>query len=74
MRNNDLHAHVFQNRNPRCSPKSDRRFFSNFDCQKKKCKKYGVTELFSEKTEAMHAELNKRAEAATSSYSSVVDF
>ena len=40
----------------------------------KKWQKYGGTELFSEKTEAMHAELNKRAEAAISSYSSVVDF
>ena len=49
-------------------------FFLTLTVRKKKCKKYGGTELFSEKTEAMHAELNKRAEAATSSYSSVVDF
>ena len=37
-------------------------------------KKYGGTELLSEKTEALHAELNKRAEATTSSYSADVDF
>ena len=30
-------------------------------------KKYGGTELISEKTEALYAELKKRAEAATSS-------
>ena len=35
---------------------------------------YGGTELFSEKTEAMHTELNEIAEAATSSYSATVDF
>ena len=39
-------------------------FFSNFDSKKKKWKKYGGTELFFEKTGAMHAELNKRAQAA----------
>ena len=32
-------------------------------------KKYGVTGLMSEKTEALYAALNERAEAATSSYS-----
>ena len=37
-------------------------------------KKYGGTGLLSEKTEALHAELYKRAEAATSSYSAEVDF
>ena len=31
--------------------------------------KYGGTGLISEKTEALHPELNERAEAATSSYS-----
>ena len=31
-------------------------------------------ELLSEKTEALHAEFNKRAEGATSSYSAAVDF
>ena len=30
--------------------------------------------LFSKKTEALHAKLNKRAEAATSSYFLAVDF
>ena len=30
--------------------------------------------LFSYKTDALHAELNKRAEAATSSYSAAIDF
>ena len=30
--------------------------------------------LFFEKTEALHAELNERVEAATSSYSAAVDF
>ena len=37
-------------------------------------KKYGVTGLLSEKTEALHAELNRRAEAATSSYFAEVEF
>ena len=32
-------------------------------------KKYGGTGLISEKTEVLYAELNKRAEAATGSYS-----
>ena len=34
----------------------------------------GVRGYFLKKTEALHAELNKRAEAATSSYSAEVDF
>ena len=37
-------------------------------------KKYGNTGLISEKTEALHVELNVRAEAATGSYSAEVDF
>ena len=37
-------------------------------------KKYGGTGLLSEKTEALHAELNERAEAATRSYSAEVNF
>ena len=37
-------------------------------------KKYGGAGLRSEKTEALYAELNKRAEAATSSYSATGDF
>ena len=51
--------------------------FSNFDCQRRgpfhrkdfKWKKYGDTGLISEKTEVLYAELNKRTEAATVSYS-----
>ena len=75
MRNNDLNVHVFQKRKPRCNPKSDRRlFFSNFYCKKKNWEKYGGTGFFSGKNEAMHAKLNERAEAATSSYSAAVDF
>ena len=37
-------------------------------------KKYGGTGLFSGKTEALYSELKERAEAATSSYSTAVDF
>ena len=37
-------------------------------------KKYGGTGLLSEKTEALHAELNKRTEAATSSYFAEFEF
>ena len=36
--------------------------------------KYGGTGLFSEKAKALHADLNERAEAATSSYSEEVNF
>ena len=39
-----------------------------------KWKKYGGTGLNSEKTEVLQAELNERAEAATSSYSATGDF
>ena len=39
-----------------------------------KWKKYGGTGLISEKTEALYAELNERAEAAISSYSAPDDF
>ena len=46
----------------------------NFHRKDFKWKKYGVTGLLSEKTEALHAELNKRAEAATSSYFAEVEF
>ena len=56
-------------------------FFSNFGCQKilpregfYVKKNMGVRGYFLKKTEALHAELNKRAEAATSSYSAEVDF
>ena len=37
-------------------------------------KKYGGTELVSEKTEVLFAELNERVEAATSSYSATGEF
>ena len=37
-------------------------------------KKIGGMGLISEKTEALYAELNERAEAATSSYSATSDF
>ena len=59
MRNNDLHAHVFQNRNPRCSPESDRRFFSNFDCQKKNAKNMGVRSYFLKKRKPCMQNLTK---------------
>ena len=39
-----------------------------------KLKKYGSTGLISEKTDALYAELNKRAEAAISSYSATGGF
>ena len=37
-------------------------------------KNFGVKGLIFEEKEALHAELNERAEAATSSYSAAVDF
>ena len=37
-------------------------------------KKYRSTGIISEKTEALYAELNQRAEATTSSYSATADF
>ena len=37
-------------------------------------RKYGDMGLLSEKMEALHAELNERAEAASSSYSGALDF
>ena len=48
-----------------------RRSFHRKDFKWKKCRGTG---LFSEKTEAFHAELNERAVAAASSYSAAVDF
>ena len=72
MPKDDLNVHVFQNWNW-SSPKSDRWFFSltltvrrPFHRKDFKWKKYEGKGLFSEKTKALHAELNKRAEAATS--------
>ena len=76
----DLNVHIFQNRNW-CSPKSDRWFFfltltvrGPFHRKDFKWKKYGGTGLISEKTEALYAELNERAEAPTGSYSATCDF
>ena len=37
-------------------------------------RKYGGTELVSEKTEALFAEINERVEAATSTYSATGEF
>ena len=64
MRKNDLNVHAFQNRN--WGP-FHRKIF-------KWKKKYGGTELLSEKTEAIIAELNERVEAATSTYSATGEF
>ena len=44
-------------------------FFGPFHRKDFKWKKYEGTELISEKTEVLHAELKERAEAATGSYS-----
>ena len=49
-----------------------RRPFHRKDFKRKK--KYGSTGVFSEKAEALNAELNERPEAATSSYSAAIDF
>ena len=54
--------------------------FSNFNVREPfhregfKWGKYGSTGLISVKTEAFYAEINERAEAATSSYSATDDF
>ena len=65
MRKGNLNVHAFENRNC-CSPKSDRCFFSNFDCQEDLSigrilseKKYGGKGLISEKTEALMQNLPK---------------
>ena len=75
MRKDDLNVHVFQYKNL-CSPKSDRWFFfltlvvrGPFHRKDFEWKKYGGTELVSEKAEVLYAGFNKRAEAGTSSYS-----
>ena len=75
MRKDDLNVHVFQYKNL-CSPKSDRWFFfltlvvrGPFHRKDFEWKKYGGTELVSEKAKVLYADFNKRAEAATSSYS-----
>ena len=80
MQTDDVNMHVFQNRNW-CSPKSDWLFFFYLWLSKDLSivrifseKKYGRTELLSEKTEALYAELNGRVEEATSSNSATGDF
>ena len=81
MRKDDLNVKFFQNENW-YSPKSNRWFFSNFDCRKtfpqegfyvkKNFGGYGAN--FWKKTEVLHAERNKRAEAATSKSSAAGGF
>ena len=79
MPKDDVNVHVFQNKNWCGSPKSYRFFlnltirgpFQRNDFKRKKC---GGSGLISEKTEFFEAELNKRAEAAVSSYSAKGDF
>ena len=80
MQKDDLNVHVFQDRNW-WNTKSDRWFFfltftvrRSFYGRDFKWGRYGGMPLLSDKTEALHAELNERAEAATSSYSAEVDF
>ena len=53
---------------------TDRRPFHRKNFKRKKIWGYRATVPASEKTEALHAELNEIAEAATSSYSAAVDF
>ena len=66
-----------QNRNW-CSPKPDRWFLLLSEDPSigriLSEKKYGGAGLRSEKTEALHAGLNERVEAAANSYSAEVDF
>ena len=76
----NLNVHVFQDRNW-CNTKSNGWFFfltlavrRPFHRNHFKLKEYGSTGLLSGKTEALHVELSKGAEAATSSYSAEVDF
>ena len=63
MQKDDLNVHVFQNRD-----------WGPFHMKEFKWKKYGCTELVSEITKALYAELNERMEAATSSYSATGEF
>ena len=80
MRKNDLNVHAFQNKNL-CGPKSDWWLFfwlwlwedlsiGNILSEKK----YRGMWLICEKIEALPAELNKRVEAFTSSYSVAGNF
>ena len=59
MRNNDLNVHIFQNRNPRFSPKSDRRFFSTLTLRKKGKKNMGVRGYFLKKRKPCMQHLTK---------------
>ena len=63
MHKDHLNLHVFQSRNWR-----------PFHRKEFKRKRNGDKGLVSEKTEAFYAELNKRVEAATSSYSATGNF
>ena len=60
MRNNDVNVQVFQNRNPRYSPKSVRQFFFvALTVRKKKEKKYGDTDHFLRKRKPWMQNLTK---------------
>ena len=80
MERDYLNLLAFQNKNW-CSPKSDRGFFFSLRLSEDlsigrilgEKNGYGKGLIF-EKTEALYAELNKRAEAAISSYSVADDF
>ena len=63
MHKDNLNVHVFQNRN-----------WGPFHTREFQWKKNGGIGLISEKTEALHAELNERVEAATSKYSATGQF
>ena len=68
-----LNVHVFQNRNW-CSPKSDWQFFFKLWLSEdlstgKTLSEKKICGFFSEKTEALYAELHKTVETASSSYS-----
>ena len=69
MQNDDLNVHVFPSRNRR-SPISDSEDLSIGMILREK---NGAAGLISEE-KALYAELNKRAEAATSSYSATAEF
>ena len=65
MRKDDLNMHVFFLTLTVRGPSHGKYF---------KLKQYGGTGLLSKKTEVLYAELNERAEPATSSYSAAGDF
>ena len=79
MRKDDLNEHVFQYKNW-CRPKSDQLIFFQLWLSEDLSigrilseKKYEGKGLISEKTKVLYTELNKRAEAATGSYSGTGD-